>query len=82
MLWLLQRNQKGPNVKICSKRRFCKVCKGIYPTTLHGYARRKVNSTWHQSNSEASEEIKYGEVAACASLNTAMEVISLCVVPV
>ena len=30
---------------------------------------------WHESNSEASEEIK-------ASLNTAMEVISLCVVPV
>ena len=37
---------------------------------------------WHESNSEASEEIKDGKVAACASLNTAMEVISLCVVPV
>ena len=37
---------------------------------------------WHESNSEASEEIKDGKVVACASLNTAMEVISLCVVPV
>ena len=26
--------KKDPNVRICSKRRFCKVCEGIYPTTL------------------------------------------------
>ena len=70
------------NAKNCSKRRFCKVYNGKHPNTLHGYVRKKVNNTHHQCNSEASEERKDGEVAAYASLNTGMEVISMCVVPV
>ena len=53
-----------------------------HPTTLHGYIRKKVDNTQHQCNSEASEERKDGEVAACVSLNTGMEVIIMCVVPV
>ena len=58
------------------------MCNGKNPTTLHGYIRKKVDNTQHQCNSEASEERKDVEVAACASLNTGMEVISKCVVPV
>ena len=54
---------------------------GNHPTTLHGYVRRKVDSTQHQCNSDVNEERKDDEVAACASLNTGMEVISMCVVP-
>ena len=59
-----------------------KVCNGKHPATLHGYIRKKVDNTQHQCNSDASEERKDGEVAACASLNTGMEVIHMCVVPV
>ena len=44
--------------------------------------RKKVDNTQHKCNSEASEERKDGEVAACASLSTGMEVISMCLVPV
>ena len=78
-----QEIKKDHNAKNCSKRRFCsKVCNGKHPTTLHGYIRKKVDNTQHQCNSDASEERKDGEVAACASLNTGMEVISMCVVPV
>ena len=58
------------------------MCNGEHPTTLHGYVRRKVDNAQHQCNSEASEERKDGEVAACVSLNTGMEVIIMCVVPV
>ena len=53
---------------------------GKHPTTLHGYVRKKVDNTQHQCNSEANEERKDGEVAACTSLNIGMEVISMCVV--
>ena len=77
-----QEIKKEHNAKNCRKRTFCKVCNGKHPTTLHGYVRKKVGNTQHQCNSEASEERKDGEVAACASLSTGMEVISLCVVPV
>ena len=62
--------------------RLCKVYNWKHPTTLHGYIRKKVGNTQHQCNSDASEERKDGEVAACASLNTGMVVISMCVVPV
>ena len=55
---------------------------GKHPTTLYGYGRRKVDNTQQQCNSEASEERKDGEVAACPSLNAGMEVISMSVVPV
>ena len=48
---------------------------------LPGYIRKKVGNTQHQCNSEASEKRKDDEVAACASLNTGMEVISMYVVP-
>ena len=58
------------------------MCNGKHPTTLHGHVRKKVDNTQHQCNIEASEERNDGEVAACASLNTGMEVISMCVVPV
>ena len=58
------------------------MCNGKHPTTIHGYVRKKVDNTQHQCNSEASEERSDGEVAACASLNTGTEVISMCVVPV
>ena len=58
------------------------MCSGKHSTTLHGYIRKKADNTPHQFNSEASEERKDGEVVACASLNTGMEVISVCVVPV
>ena len=51
-------------------------------TTLHGYVRKKVDNSQHQCNREESEEKKYSEIAACASLNTGMEVISMCVVSV
>ena len=77
-----QEIKKDHNAKDCSKRRFYKVRSGKHPTTLHGYVRKKADNTQHQCNSEASEERKDGEVAACASLNTGMEVISMCVVPV
>ena len=78
-----QEIKKDHNAKNCSKRRFCsKVCNGKHPTTLHGYIRKKVDNTQHQFNSEARDEKKDGEVAACASINTRMEVISMCVVPV
>ena len=77
-----QEIKKDHNAKNCSKKRFCKVCNGKHPTTVHGYVRKKVDNTQHQCNSEASEERKDGEVAACASLNAGMEVISMCVVPV
>ena len=40
-----------------------------------------VENTQHQRNSEVNEERKDDEVAACASLNTGMEVISMYVVP-
>ena len=36
-----QEIKKDQNAKNCSKRRFCKVCNGKYPTTLHGYIRKK-----------------------------------------
>ena len=58
------------------------MCNGKHPTTFHGYVRKKADNTQHQRNSEASEERSDGEVAACASLNTDIEVISICVVPV
>ena len=77
-----QEIKKGHNAKIYSKRRLCKVCNEKHPTTLHGYIRQKVDNTQHQCNSEASEERKDGGVAACASSNTGMEVISMCIVPV
>ena len=77
-----QEIKKGHNAKIYSKRRLCKVCNEKHPTILHGYIRQKVDNSQHQCNSEASEERKDGEVAACASLNTGMEVISMCIVPV
>ena len=77
-----QEIKKDHNPKNCSKRKFCKVCNGKHPTTLHGYVRKKVNNTQHQCNKEASQERKDGEVAACASLNTGMEVKSICVVSV
>ena len=77
-----QEIKKDHNAKNSSKRRLCKVCNGKHPTALHGYIRKKVDNTQHQCNSDASEERKDGEVAACASLNTGMEVISMCVVPV
>ena len=63
-------------------RKFCKVWNAKHPTTLHGYVRKKVDNNQHQCNSEASEERNDGEVAACVSLNTGMEVIIICVVPV
>ena len=77
-----QEIKKDHNAKNCSKRRFYKVCNGEHPTTLHGYVRKKIDNTQHQCNSEESEERKDGEVAACASLNTVMEVISMSVVPI
>ena len=77
-----QEIKKDHNAKNSSKRRLCKVCNGKHPTALHGYIRKKVDNTQHQCNSDASEERKDGEVAECASLNTGMEVISMCVVPV
>ena len=77
-----QEVKKNHNAKNCSKRRLCKVCSGKHPTTLHGYIRKKFDKTQSQCNSEASEERKDGEVAACASLNTGMEVIRMCVAPV
>ena len=77
-----QEIKKDHNANNCSKRRFCNVCNGKHPTTLHGFVRKKVDNTQHQRNSEASEERNDGDVAACASLNTGMEVISMCVVPV
>ena len=40
-----------------------------------------VDNTQHQCNSEVNEERKDDEVAACASLNTGMEVVSMYVVP-
>ena len=55
---------------------------GKHPTALHGYVRKKVGNTQPQCNSKASEGRNDGEVAAFASLNTGMEVISMCVVPV
>ena len=58
------------------------MCNGKHPTTLHGYVRKKIDNTQHHCNSEESEERKDGEVAACASLNTDMEVISMRIVPV
>ena len=58
------------------------MCNGKHPTTLRGYVRKNVDNIQNQRNSEASEERNDGEVAACASLNTGMEVISMCVVPV
>ena len=58
------------------------MCNGKHLTTLHGYVRKKVDNTQHQCNSEANEERNDGEVAACASLNTGMKVISMYVVPV
>ena len=51
---------------------------GKHPTTLHGYVRKKVDNTQHQCNSEASGERQDAELAACASLNTVMDVISMC----
>ena len=78
----IQEIKKNHNAKNCSKRRFCKVCSGKHPTILHGYVRKKVDNTEHQCNSEASEEIRDDEIAACASLYTGMEVIRMCVVPV
>ena len=77
-----QEIKKDHNAKNCIKRRFCKVCNGKHPTTLHGYVRKKIDNTQHHCNSEDSEERKDGEVAACASLNTGMEVRSMFVVPV
>ena len=61
-----QEIKKVHNAKNCSKRRLCKVCNGKLPTTLHDYIRKKVDNTQHQCNSEASEERKDREVAACA----------------
>ena len=58
------------------------MCSGKHPTTLHGYVRKKVDNNQHQCNSEANEERNDGEIAACASLNTGMDVISMYVVPV
>ena len=58
------------------------MCNEKHPTTLHGYMRKKVDNAQHQCSSEASEERKDCEVAACVSLNTGMEVIIMCVVPV
>ena len=58
------------------------MCNGKHPTTLHIYVIKKVDNTQHHCNSEASEERNDGEVAACASLNTGMEVISMYVVRV
>ena len=49
---------------------------------LHGYIRKKVDNTKHQCNSEVLEERKDREGAAYMSLNTGMEVISMCLVPV
>ena len=77
-----QEIKKDRNAKNCSKRRLCKVYNGKHPTTLQGYIRKKLGNTQHQCNSDASEERKDGEVAACVSLNTGMVVISMCVVPV
>ena len=59
----------GSNAKNCRKTRFCKVCSGKHPTILHGSVRKKVDSSQHQCNSEASEERKDGKVAACSLLN-------------
>ena len=77
-----QEIKKDHNAKNCSNTRLCKVSNGKHPTALHGYIRKKVDNTQHQCNSDANEERKDGEVAECASLNTGMEVISMCVVPV
>ena len=68
------------NAKNCSKKRFCKVCNGKHSTTLH--VRKKIDNTQHQCNSQASEERNDGEVAACASMNTDTDVISICVVAI
>ena len=72
-----QEIKKEHNAKNCSKRRFCKVCNGKHPITLHGYGRKNIDNTQHQFNSEESEERTDGKVAACASLNTGMKVISM-----
>ena len=77
-----QEIKKYHNGNNWSKGRHCKVCNEKHPTTLHGYMRKKVDNAQHQCSSEASEERKDGEVAACISLNTGMEVIIMCVVPV
>ena len=60
------------------------MCNKKCSITLHDYVRKKVDYIQHQCNSEASEERKDGEVAAgvSLSLNTVLEVISMCVVPV
>ena len=76
-----QEIKKDHNAKNCSKRRFCKMCNGKHPTRLQGYVRNKFDNTQRKCNSDAGEERKDGEVAACASWNTDMEVISICVVP-
>ena len=78
----LQKIKKDHNAKNCSKRRFCEVYNKKNLTTIHGYARDKVDNTQHQCNSETSEARRDDEVVACASLNTGMEVISMCVVSV
>ena len=78
----LQKIKKDHIAKNCSERRFCEVCNKKNLTTIHGYARNKVDNTQHQCNSETSEARRDDEVAAYASLNTGMEVISMCVVPV
>ena len=75
-----QEIKKDHNAKNCSKKRFCKVCNGKHSTTLH--VRKKIDNTQHQCNSQASEERNDGEVAACASMNTDTDVISICVVPI
>ena len=72
-----QEIKKDHNAKNCSRKRFCKVCNGKHPITLHGYVRKKVDNTQHQCNSEESKERTDGKVAACASLNTGMKVISM-----
>ena len=74
-----QEIKKDHNAKNCRKRRFCKVTRK-HPTALHGFVRKKVDDTQHQCDSEENEERKNGEVAACASFNTGIEVRSMCVV--
>ena len=82
MLWLLPRNQKGPQCKIIVAREDF-VMFAMENIQLHFMAisERKL-TLLIQCNSEVSEERKDGELAACAFLNTGMEVISMCVVPV
>ena len=58
------------------------MCSGKHSTALNDSVRKKNGNAQHQCNNEVSEKRKDGEVAACISLNTCMEVINMCVVPV